>query len=108
MKYLLILVLSIAGLSYADNIYEYTNANGILVLSNKPANPYGNKRQQILKEELNKEQAALKETNDLLEQNAKTGNDSQEKMRNSVLQDAIKEHQKNIDILNKQLGYSPK
>ena len=65
------------------------------------------KRRLILQEELSKEQQALKETQTILTQssNIKTKDEAQNKERYRILQDAINEHQKNISILNKQLGY---
>ena len=103
----------IPGLCYAGStIYQYTDADGNLVISNNPEN-HSNKhsgRREILQEELAKEQQLLKDSNNLLVQNAKLkSSDIKEyQKRNDILKDAVNEHQKNIQILNKQLGYSPK
>ena len=89
----------------SNNVYQYTDAQGNLVISNKPPMATQNKRRQILQEELTREKAALAEAQNLLAQNANTkGNQP----RITTIEDAIKEHKKNIDILNKQLGYMPK
>ncbi|MEN9945904.1 MAG: hypothetical protein RLZZ293_290 [Pseudomonadota bacterium] len=67
------------------------------------------KRQQILTEELASEQKALQDAQQAL-QNGKNklpseqNNQQQYQMRMQALQDSITEHQKNIDILSKQLG----
>ncbi|MDQ5921669.1 MAG: hypothetical protein QG673_1728 [Pseudomonadota bacterium] len=109
-KYLTVILLMCTYLAittyycYADDaIYQYTDKNGNLVISNNPPGTQGNKRSQILKEELSKEQSALKEAQDLLAQNGKY---DKQKIPDNRLNDAIKEHEKNIEILKKQLGYS--
>ena len=61
----------------------------------KPLNSKELKRRQILQEELSKEQIALKNTQKLLAKNANA----------PELQDSLLEHEKNIRILQKQLGY---
>ncbi len=81
-----------------------------MVISNKPGNRNSSRR-QILLEELTKEQRLLSDTNELLAQNTKmkVATDSKGyQQRNAILKDAINEHQRNINILNKQLGYAPK
>lgn len=160
MKLLLtIIVLFSTYLAYAaDNVYEYTDKNGMKVYTNKPiknskkmdlpslsvyaapvtlsdysAKGYTNKaknnntakvyvkntqtfgtnetgRQQILHEELTKEKQALSDSQQALQQAQKTKLASEQnnpdlyQQRLQALRDAVTEHQKNIDILSKQLG----
>lgn len=71
-------------------------------------NPTG--RQLILSEELKNEKLALKDTNDALIQAKKTplasekNNPQAYNQRIQALQDAATEHQKNIDVLSRQLN----
>ncbi|MBP9742110.1 MAG: hypothetical protein KBD37_01995 [Burkholderiales bacterium] len=69
------------------------------MISNIPQN----RRGQILAEELGNEKAALKDAENLLAQNAKMP-DNQQKIPSNILEEAIAEHKKNIEILTKQLG----
>ena len=93
-----IIIASFCLLCYADNgIYQYTDKNGNLVLSNKPK--ASNTRYKVLSEELAHETQALIKANESLA----TSSHKQE----GFLQNTIKVHQKNIDILKKQLGYTP-
>jgi hypothetical protein len=93
-----IILASFCLLCYADNgIYQYTDKNGNLVLSNKPKT--SNTRYKVLSEELAHEKQALIKANESLA----TSSPKQE----DFLKNTIKAHQKNIDILNKQLGYTP-
>ncbi len=93
-----IILASFCLLCYADNsIYQYTDKNGNLVLSNKPKT--SSTRYKILSEELAHEQQALIKANESLAANSPK--------QEEFLKNTIKEHQKNIDILNKQLGYTP-
>lgn len=67
-------------------------------------------RSQILNEELTKEKQALSDSQQALNQAKKTKLPSEQnnpdlyQQRIQSLQDAVTEHQKNIDILSKQLG----
>jgi hypothetical protein len=79
--------------------------NGNLVISNKPKT--SSQRYIILKEELKHEQKALNDASRLLVENSKLGNSKEQQERNKFLNNTINEHQKNIKILNKQLGYAP-
>ncbi len=84
----------------------YPKENNISYLPNQTG------RQLVLSEELNKEKQALSDTKDALtiakktlltsEKNNKAAYDN----RIQALQDAITEHQKNIDVLSKQLNVS--
>ena len=107
---MIVIFIIVATICYAkDSIYQYIDADGNLVISNKPKHlkSSSNRRFQILQNELIKEREALKNTTDLLTQNSQAGGKEQEAI-NKVLKDSILEHQKNIEILNKQLGFSPK
>ncbi len=85
-------------LCYADNsIYQYIDKNGNLVLSNKPKT--SNTRYKVLSEELAHEKQALIKANESLAASSP--------IQEQFLKNTINEHQKNIDILNKQLGYTP-
>lgn len=116
-------------------VYQSMDKSGTMVVGNKPPSSGGqlmdlppllvvpasqmqgkqqpqltgkeSKRRLILQEELTREQQALKEAQTILAQssNIKTKDEVQNKERSRILQDAINEHQKNISILNKQLGY---
>ncbi|MDD3266083.1 MAG: DUF4124 domain-containing protein [Burkholderiales bacterium] len=83
-------------------IYPKENYNSYL------SNPTG--RQLILAEELSKEKQALADTKDAIAQAKKTplasekNNKDAYNKRIQALQDAITEHQKNIDVLSKQLN----
>lgn len=148
------------NLAYAsDNVYQYTDKNGMTVYTNKPVknskkldlpalsvyaapvtlNDYSAKgytakaknntntpkvyvkntqtfgtnevgRTQILHEELSKEKQALSDSQQALQQAQKTKLASEQnnpdlyQQRLQALRDAVTEHQKNIDILSKQLG----
>jgi hypothetical protein len=96
------------NLIIADEIYQYKDPSGNLVISNKK--PSGNQigvylspredaRHKILQEELNHEQLALASSQVLLKQ-ATTKDESE------MLTTDIALHQKNIGILTKQLGIS--
>lgn len=131
MKYFfyLILITGFPRIIFAENsVYTYTNAQGNLVVGNKPtlnakpmplpplnvitpyvgANETG--RRQILRNELTKEQIALSDTQQMLIQsknmkfNSEIHNQAAYQNRIQSLQNAIKEHKKNIELLNKQLG----
>lgn len=95
-----------------EQIYQYQDADGNWVISNHPDNNAKKHkgRRQILHEELAHELLALKQEQDLLARNSKMNpkNNNEYQEQNAALRDAISEHQKNINILNKQLGYSPK
>ncbi len=104
---------------YADNqVYQSMDKNGNLVIGNtpkgqvmelppltiipaknmqKPLNRKELTRIQILQEELTAEQKALANNEYLLK-------NTTDKTQQVILQDAIKEHKKNINILQKQLG----
>ncbi len=93
-----IILASFCILCYADNgIYRYVDKNGNLVVSNKPQ--ISNTRFRVLSEELAHERQALIQANESLA----TSSPKQEQF----LKNTIKEHQKNINILNKQLGHTP-
>lgn len=160
-SYIFFTLLLITAFAYADNVYEYTDKNGMVVFTNKPIkngkkvdlppisvyaspitqndyhakgytqkkntnnqavkvyvkNPTGSNfgtnetgRRQVLNEELQSEKTALSDSQTALTQ-AKTSKLPSEKnnptlyqQRIQGLQDAVTEHQKNIEILSKQLG----
>ena len=109
--------LALSMCSYADDqVYQSVDKNGNIVIGNKPGgqlmqlpplvvipeeqmqkpqNSKELKRRQILQEELSKEQAALKNAQRLLAKNVNTPG----------LQVEALVHEKNIRILQKQLGY---
>jgi DNA mismatch repair ATPase MutS len=91
-----------------------SNSNGVVAkvyvkgTGNLGTNETG--RTQILNEELGKEKLALTDSQQALVQAQKTKLQSEQnnpelyKQRIQALQDAVTEHQKNIEILSKQLG----
>ena len=98
--YRFIVLAIVSSISFADShIYEYIDKSGNLVISNKPQSS-GN-RYKILQEELSHEKQALNDAKEALKN--KPAPPKQEQLLNN----SIKEHQKNIDILNKQLGNTP-
>ena len=102
--YRIIILATISILSFADNnIYQYIDKNGNLTVSNKPK--ANNLRFQILLEELDHENKSLIEAQNLLAESIKPGNSKENPEHDELLKTTIKEHQKNIKILNKQLGY---
>jgi 2C-methyl-D-erythritol 2,4-cyclodiphosphate synthase len=107
MKKFAIVILSIIALSSlsADPIYEYVDSLGHVFVSNKPPIAAQNKRTQILQDELNRESIALNNTQVLIKQNEQTSG-AQQQARRKMLEEALTVHQKNINILKKQLGYS--
>lgn len=98
MSIVIICISAAATSSAQDTIYQYTDIHGNLVISNAPQS----RRNQILAEELDNERSALKEAENLLAQNAKSSNKEQ-KIPSSILEEAIAEHKKNIEILTTQL-----
>jgi uncharacterized protein (DUF342 family) len=90
----------------ADNLYQYTDSSGNLVISNK--NPNGstkpnlptNKtaRHKILQEELDHEIYALKQCQKLQEQSTTKDN-------LDLYSKDIDKHEKNINVLTKQLNH---
>ncbi|HLX52698.1 MAG TPA: hypothetical protein VKR58_02100 [Aquella sp.] len=102
---LLFLMLVSCAMAQADNLYQYTDQSGNLVISNK--NPNGGTktalttnetaRRTILKEELEHEITALKQSQKLQEQNT-----TKDKM--DLYSKDIKGHEKNINVLTKQLN----
>lgn len=117
----------ISGYALADEVYQYVDHDGNTVISNKstknakkmnlPALKYeknstiqkNNPRIEILKNELEREKQALEDARSLLKQNKNlkiTNNDKEQKLskeRIKTLESAINEHEKNIEILTKQL-----
>lgn len=85
----------------AENLYQYTDISGNLVISNKK--PAGSKkfylgtnedaRHKILQEELEHEKAAIKQLNNMQETN-----------KISLYDVDILLHQKNINVLTQQLN----
>jgi len=153
MKCLSLILALIAQLAVANtDVYQYTNAQGNLVVSNQPSasakkmnlpplnvavapmsnsdfkangytaqnysriglnsyiGPNETRRTQILQEELSKEKTGLNNAQQLLNQSKaiKFNSESEYQARIKALQDAINEHQKNIEILNKQLENNPR
>ncbi len=136
-----IILLLLAPIVYSDDVYQYKDTNGNLVITNK-STPNAEKmvlpplkiddkamnqrditknkvtnlgtneanRKKVLQEELTHEKLALTDTQKLVQENkdVKIGSDSRSQQayqeRIKILNDAVIEHQKNIEILNKQLG----
>src|SRR6185437_742600 len=98
-------ILFLCGQIMAQDLYQYTNKSGNLVISNK--NPTGDTkpnlaknetaRRKILKEELEHEIKALKQSLKLQEEN--TTHDKVD-----LYTKDIDGHQKNINVLTKQLN----
>lgn len=89
--------------------YSDTKATtGKITSNNMSTNEQG--RNKVLREELNREIQALKDSKQALNEGkkihlgAENSNPSAYETRVQALQDAVTEHQKNIDILSKQLG----
>lgn len=90
-----------------DNVRKiYPKENNVSYLPNQTG------RQLVLSEELNKEKQALIDTKEALAQAKKTPLASEKNDKTAynnriqALQDATIEHQKNIDVLSKQLNIS--
>jgi 2C-methyl-D-erythritol 2,4-cyclodiphosphate synthase len=105
MKITIIILIAALTNAAADPIYEYVDSFGHVFISNKPQVAGQDKRTQILQNELARESAALNNTKLLIKQNQQTSG-AQQQARQKVLNDALTVHQKNINILKKQLGSS--
>lgn len=110
------LILILCNLVIAEDVYQYQNASGNMVIGNqKPAgyiirqnasasqidnyiSPRENSRNKILQEELNHEKLALLQSQKLLTQAIG------QKNRLDILDKDIALHHKNIEILTKQLN----
>lgn len=118
----LILLIILYNYSFAINeIYESYDANGNLVISNVKNNnnkvmdlpelkvmnssaiPFENKRKEILQNELKNENQSLKEAVELLTKIKLIKNKNNQEQIDAI-NDSIKEHQKNIIIINRQLN----
>ena len=109
-----------------DNVYQYIDNNGNLVIGNKKTENstkltlpnlivmpskqmqdhkrFSNtelKRRQILQDELTQEINMLHQSQQMLKNSKQLKLD---KNQINVLEDSVKSHQQNINILNKQLG----
>lgn len=121
MKYLILLIF-FGNYAFAINeVYESYDKDGNLVISNIKNNnnkvmelpdlkiitpeslSFEENRKEILKNELKNEKQALKESSDLLAKIKLMKNKDNQSQIDTV-NDAIKEHQKNIIIINKQLN----
>jgi hypothetical protein len=102
---LLFPILFFCGQIMADDLYQYADKSGNLVISNKSPtgdtkpnlNTNETSRRKILKEELKHEIEALKQSQKLQEQNT-----THDKM--DLYSKDIDRHEKNINVLTKQLN----
>lgn len=122
----LILTLVLSYCYATDNVYQYIDNNGNLVIGNKKTENstkltlpnlivmpskqmqdhkrFSNtelKRRQILQDELTQEINMLHQSQQMLKNSKQLKLD---KNQINVLEDSVKSHQQNINILNKQLG----
>lgn len=131
---LLLLLLSSIKIAFTENnVYTYKNQDGVLIIGNNPntrdakkmdlqpiniITPYvgynETKRRQILLKELKQEKVALNDAKDtkkmweqtkILHFDNKINSKSQYQKQMQYLDHTIKEHEKNIGLLNKQLGF---
>ncbi len=92
----------------AKNYTEYGNTTGKLKISKLSSNEQG--RHNILQDELTRETQALKDANQALDEGKRMHLGTESKnleaynSRTQALQDAVTEHQKNINILTRQLS----
>lgn len=131
---LFLLLLSYIKTAFTENnVYTYQNQDGVLVIGNNPSirdakkmelkpiniiTPYvrynETKRREILLEELKQEKIALADAKDakkiweqtkMMNLDTKIDTKSQYQKQIQYLDHTIKEHEKNISLLNKQLGF---
>ena len=98
--------------------HGYTDKNASIIANNAQIHPFSSNtfgsgetlRQQILNEELNKEQSMLLDSKQLLAQGknikypSEIADHNRYNTRITLLQDSINEHTKNIELLNRELG----
>lgn len=121
MKKLILLIIFYNYTFALNEVYEHYDKNGNLVISNIKNNDskvmelpelkivtssvlsFEENRKEILTNELKNEKQALKESSQLLTQ-IKLMKNKDNQSQVDTINDAIKEHQKNIIIINKQLN----